>query len=63
MSKQQKNTGESFLAGIEKLVNQILFVSTARSYMRELAATRLTSRASSVSLSVQVERRLPEGLV
>src|ERR1700681_4505885 len=27
MSKQQKNTGESFLAGIEKLVNQILFVS------------------------------------
>src|ERR1700730_12080770 len=27
MSKQQKNTGESFLAGIEKLVNQIRFVS------------------------------------
>src|SRR6202158_6307542 len=27
MSKQKKNTGESFLAGIAKLVNQILFVS------------------------------------
>src|SRR5450755_2043338 len=27
MSEQKKNTGESFFTGIEKLVNQILFVS------------------------------------
>jgi len=30
LSKQEKNTGKSFLAGIEKLVNQILFVAEVR---------------------------------
>jgi len=27
MSRQEKNTRKAFLAGIEKLVNQILFIS------------------------------------